>query len=215
MVIRTCENISQGTEITLPYTTGETYLSRANHLSGILLDPCDCILCTSDRADGRDACRKREALAEEFQSYKLKHLGNTDSDIPSRKVTEAHVQSIKETYRSNQTVLRPSLFRASVDDMQATKQEAVNTKRLDLTKLSIQKGFRALEVAGYTGLDTSLTGGGASRLALPVSKDCIGGCLINVDTCILLMAYISSSFVTLSETKHAERWFRAAWWGKY
>jgi hypothetical protein len=85
----------------------------------------------------------------------------------------------------------------------------------DLLKSSIRMGFEALKAAGFTGIDTKLTGTTRSRRALPISKECLATCLLDINICIILMACLSASFLALSEIGRAESWFRAAWWGKY
>jgi hypothetical protein len=98
--------------------------------------------------------------------------------------------------------------------MQSLEFEANRREQLDIMKQAIQHGFKALEIAGFTGVDATLAGRKVSRRTLPLSKECLATCSVNIDTCALIMAHISASFVTLSQTVRAERWLRAAWWGE-
>jgi hypothetical protein len=94
----------------------------------------------------------------------------------------------------------------------------LNTKERnspDFLKSSIRMGFKALTAAGFTGIDTKLTGTMLSSRVLPMSKECLASCLADIDICAVLMAWLSASFLALSEIDRAERWFRAAWWGNY
>jgi hypothetical protein len=132
----------------------------------------------------------------------------------ARKTAEAQAERVESTYRSAQHIPRPPLFFAYFHAMQAAKRDAERSHRLDLMKLSIQHGFKSLNAAGFTGIDTSLTGRKQQRRrVLPFSKDSLAHCAIDINVCILLMAHLSALFVAFSETILAERWFRGAWWG--
>jgi hypothetical protein len=98
--------------------------------------------------------------------------------------------------------------------MNSFKLESNRQNRLDLMKKSVQQGFKALEAAGFVGVDTTLAGGKLSRRALPLSKESLPTALVNIDVCIFIMAYLSDAFVALSQMIRAERWLRAAWWGE-
>ncbi|KIM83617.1 hypothetical protein PILCRDRAFT_431027 [Piloderma croceum F 1598] len=212
MVIRARETIPRGSKITLAYTLGDTYVARDEKLKSILQAKCDCALCSSDRADGEEACRRREQLVEELLAVKRESNERKGTVMVEHTVIEAHVQSLASTYRSNCKLPRPALYRAHSDAMQSLELEASRKNRLDLLRLSIQQGFKALEAAGFIGIDSTLVGGKASRHALPLSKERLATCSVDIDTCALLMAHLSTSFVGLSQVIRAERWLRAAWW---
>lgn len=214
MVIRARETITRGSEITLAYTSGDTYVAREKNLESILQAKCDCALCSSDRADGEEACRRREELVEELLAIKQESIERKGTAMVDRTVIEAHVQSLASTYRSNCNLPRPTLYRALADAMQSLEMEANRKNRLDLLRLSVQQGFKALKAAGFTGIDTTLAGGKSSSHTLPLSKERLATCLVDIDTCALLMAHLSASFDALSQVIRAERWLRAAWWGE-
>ena len=211
MVIRARETIPRGREITLPYASENTYIEREKSLSAIE-GPCDCTLCELDRGDGEDARKLRETLIEKRRAAKLEALQRTGSFLNTRAAQE-HARNIESTYTSNQTIARRPLFYAYQDVMQSIDHEA-NRENLDLLIISIQYGFKALTAAGFTGIDKALTGGKRSRRTLPLSKKCLATCLVDIDSCALLMAHLSASFVLRYEDILAERWFRAAWWGE-
>ena len=52
MVIRRLYVILPGTEITLPYFAGMTWISREKDLTGIIEGPCHCVMCVSERCRG-------------------------------------------------------------------------------------------------------------------------------------------------------------------
>ena len=214
MVIRARERIPRGTEITLSYASDITYIERGEKLKSLLLGPCDCALCVSDRADGDDACRRRKKLAEERQAAKLDTIRRMGKSIADSMAAQAHVQSMASTYRSNYGLPRPPLFHAYFDAMQASGFEANRNVRFDLMKQSIKQGVRALEAAGFTEIDATLAGGKLSRRTLPLSKEYLATSSVDIDVCILIMAHVSASFTSLSQSIRAERWLRAAWWGE-
>ena len=97
--------------------------------------------------------------------------------------------------------------------MKVTGRDAEHN--LDLKKLAIQQGFKALNAAGFTKIDTSLTGDKQEhRRVLPFSKDTLPHDVIGIDNCVELMGQLSALFVDLSQTILAERWFRGAWWSE-
>ena len=211
MIIRARETIPCGREITLPYVLGDTCITREKNLSATLQGRCDCVLCDSDRGDGGKACQLRETLIQKRRAAKLETLRKTGSSL-DRKAAEAHAQRMESTYRSSQTLSRPPLFDPYADIMQSIEHEANRQDQVDLLTLSIQQGFKALTAAGFAGIDTALTGK-RSRHTLPLSKECLATCSVDIDVSILLMAHLSASFLQRSEVILAERWFRAAWWG--
>jgi hypothetical protein len=214
MVIRAREKIPQGIEITLPYVSGSTYTKRKQNLATFLQGACDCPLCVSERADGDEACRRRDQLIEERAAIKRDNIQHRGTSLNDPKAAETHAQILASTYRANHNLPRQPLFMAYFDAMQSLEREANRRERLDLMKRSVQYGFKALEVAGFTGIDTTLGGGKPSHRALPLSKERLATCSVQIDTCALLMAHLSASFVCLSQIPRAERWLRAAWWGE-
>jgi hypothetical protein len=206
MVIRARETISQGSEITLSYVIGiREHRSEDNHLKAALQRPCDCVMHTSDRADGEAVLRKREILVKDICTKVAKS---------QREDAEALLEKLESTYRLPQHVPRPLLFYSYSAVMAATQLHARRSHSLELHKLSIGHAFKALKAAGFIMLDTSLNGDKEHRHILPVGKDCIGAWAVGHDACILIMIKISASFISLSEMTCAERWLRAAWWGK-
>jgi hypothetical protein len=90
-----------------------------------------------------------------------------------REAAEAQAERVASTYRSPQDhIPRPSLFTAYFHAMKVTGRDAERSHNLDLKKLAIQQGFKALNAAGFTKIDTSLTGDKQEhRRVLPFSKD--------------------------------------------
>jgi hypothetical protein len=165
-------------------------------------------MCVSDRNDGKALCEERQTLIKGTRAHMQQ------SAFPDRKVAEAQAERLALTYHSPYHLPRPPLFYTCFVAMQAIERDANRSHRPDLVKGSIQQGFEALDAAGFTGIDTSLTGGKKHRRrVLPFSKDSLAHCAVDINACILLMTRLSASFTTLSETICAERWFRGAWWG--
>ena len=201
MVIRAREAILPGTEITIPYNYETTWIEREKHLTPLIGEPCDCVLCISERTDGEDAYRLRQELVDD-----MKITGLAGS------AAQACIKALISTYRSDQGLPRAPLFNAY---MYAMGPMDCDAKRPTLLESSIRMGFKALEAAGFASIDTKLTGTKPSKRVLPISKECLATCLLDITACIILMARLSASFLALSEIGLAERWFRAAWWGKY
>jgi hypothetical protein len=164
----------------MPYTE-QPQLS----MESILQAKCDCALCSSDRADGKEACRRREQLVEELLAIKRDSNERKRTVMVNRTVVEAHVQSLASTYSSNRNRPRPALYRAHSDAMQSLELEA---NRLDVLRLSVQQGFKALEAAGFTGIDSTLVGGKSSRYTLPLSKERLATCSVNIILCCLVLS---------------------------
>jgi len=215
MVIRARETILAGTQITIPYDYELTWVSRARNLTPIIGGPCDCVMCVSERADGENAYRLRQKLIEDTETARLDNGRSAGSTIFDIKLEQAHTKRLVSTYRTDQGLPRAPLFTAYLYTMQSMDQDATELNRPDLLKHSIRMGFEALKAAGFTNIDTKLTGNTLSSRVLPVSKECVATCLVDINTCIVLMAHLSASFLALSEIGCAESWFRAAWWGKY
>lgn len=214
MIIRARDKIPRGTEITLPYTAGSSYIKREERLGPILQRPCDCALCVADRADGQEACQWRDKLIEQREVTKRDDIQKRGSMLTNSKSAEAYAETLESTYRSNHGLPRPPLFLAYSEAMQSIEFKANQRGPLDLMKRSIQYGFKALEAAGFSSIDTTLAGGKPSRRKLPLSKERLATCSVNIDSCALIMIHMSASFVALSQMIRAERWLRAAWWGE-
>jgi hypothetical protein len=208
IVIRARQMIPQGEEVTISYAPGEgTEIERKKKLESIIETQCDCPLCSADRTDGEAACQKRQRLLDEMSKKRIK-----TSTLVS---AENNVQTITSTYCSEQSIPRPPLFQAYFFAMQVAEHNANKLGKSDLMAKSIQLGMKALEAAGFTGIDKRMTTQRKQlRLKLPLSKICLAAAGVNSDVCSLLMIHIAASFLMLSEAVCAERWFRAAWWGK-
>jgi hypothetical protein len=215
MVIRARETILPGTEITIPYNSGMKLISREKDLTPIIGGPCDCVMCVSERADGENAYALREKLIEDMRNARLDNGRSAGSAIVDTRLEQAHTKSLISTYRSDQGLPRAPLFAAYLHTMQSMYQDAMELNRPHLLKSSIRMGFKALKAAGFTNIDTKLTGTTLSSRVLPVSKECLATCLVDINTCTVLMARLSASFLELSEIGCAKSWFRVAWWGKY
>jgi hypothetical protein len=210
MVIRARQTVLEGEEVTLPYTLGHTYIDREKALAPIIEMQCDCTFCAADRADGKIACRQRKTLIDEMNATK-KGLHRSTMSNPG---LEDHVGKLMCTYHSKQSVPRPPLFVAYFDVMQVTERDGNRQGRVDLISKSVQFGMKALEAAGFTGIDTRMKGRKALRRKLPLSKNCLAAAVVNSDVCSVIMVHMAASFLMLSEADCAERWFRAAWWGE-
>lgn len=212
MVIRARETILPGTEITLSYSSEMTWILREKPLVSIIGGPCDCVMCVSERADGEDAYRLRQKLIEDMRIARSDNKRRAGSTIFDFKLEQAHTKRLVSTYRSDQGLPRVPVFAAYFHTMQSMDLNTKERNGPDFLKSSIRMGFKALTAAGFTGIDTKLTGTMLSSRVLPVSKECLATCLAVIDICAVLMAWMSASFLALSEVDRAERWFRAAWW---
>ena len=136
--------------------------------------------------------------------------------VTTEEAAEAQAERVALTYRSPQDhIPRPSIFIAYFCAMKVTARDAKKSHNLDLKKLGVQQGFKALNAAGFTEVDTSLAGDKQElRQVLPFSKDTLPHAAIEVDKCVELMGQLSALFVDLSQTILAARWFRGAWWSE-
>ena len=64
MIVRAAEPIASGTEITIPYTVEESYVTRQSILQKHIREHCACWLCEEDRRDGDERLRRRHELNE-------------------------------------------------------------------------------------------------------------------------------------------------------
>ena len=215
MVIRARETILPGTEITLPYHSGKTWISREKYLAPIIEGPCECVMCVSERADGENAYRLRQKLIDDMRAARLDNEQSTGSTVVNLKLAQAHTKGLVSTYQSDQGLPRAPLFSAYLHTMQSMDRDREMLNHPNRLKSFIRTGFKALKAAGFTGIDTKLTGTTLSSCVLPVSKECLATCLADIDACTVLMARLSECFLALSEIGCAQSWFRAAWWGNY
>ena len=131
-----------GTEITIPYEYTTTWISREKVLTLIIGGPCDCVMCISERADGEDSYGLWQMLIEDMEIARL--------------AEQVHIKRLVSTYRSDQSLPQAPLFAPYFYAMQSMDRGAKNHP--DLLKSSIRMGFEALKAAGFTGIDTKLTG---------------------------------------------------------
>ena len=137
--------------------------------------------------------------------------GKLDNDPKSE---ERCTQILASTYCSNSYLPHLLLFDAYLGVMTSFISDTNWQNWLDLMKKLVQQGFKALEAAGFIGVDTTLAGGKLSCCAPPLSKESLPTALVNINVCIFIMAYLSDSFIALSQMIRAERWLHEAWWGE-
>jgi hypothetical protein len=127
----------------------------------------------SERADGENAYGLRQKLMEDTRTARLNNGQSAGSAIFDTKLEQAHTEGLVSTYRSDQGLPRAPLFAAYMYTMQSMDRDAKELNRPDLLRSSIHMGFKAFKAAGFTSIDTKLTGTTLSSRVLPVSKECI------------------------------------------
>jgi hypothetical protein len=216
--IRARQTILEGEEVTLPYKLGNTtYIERDKDLRAIIEMQCDCPLCTSDHADGDSTCRKRRSLVEERWAAKEDLQKSTGSAMSSWALAQDHVQKLLATYHSTQSVPHPILCFAYFDLMQVTERDGqrqlARGGKSNLIRKSIQIDMEVFKAIGFTEIDTTMEGRHSEWCKFPLSKNCLATA-VHSDIYSVTMVHMAASFLSLQESICAERWFRAAWWGK-
>jgi hypothetical protein len=115
LVIRSTRDISKGAEITLAFAVGSTHELRKEDLQAFLPNTCDCSLCEEERADGSDACRKREDLVQQLYANYQREATSLPND---KTVVESQIQQLTATFApSSHPRVRPALFEPHIRAM--------------------------------------------------------------------------------------------------
>ena len=209
MVIRAIANINKGDEITLAYTNESTAFTRKIKLDSYHFK-CTCWLCEEDRADGEEACKRRDEL--------VKNITDPDeADAQASHVSIKHLESlirlVSDTYTSTRGPVRPALALLHHRLAQQLGERAEHNPRL-YHQVIIEE-IKALEAAGLRVIDKDTRGPARQpRTSLPINT-ARGPVGLGAQFCILQMIVIVHSLVRLHDLLRAERWLRAAWWREF
>ena len=113
MVMRANEDISCGTELTVAYAGGGNHLTRGQSLARYLgHQKCDCKYCTLDKADGDEACQKREKILSDHTDAKealIRRGVSSSSSSLEASLTDC-IKDVENTYGPGRGTLRPDTF---------------------------------------------------------------------------------------------------------
>ena len=218
MVIRAKSKISQGEEITLLYTTGDTASVRQKCLSRYNFT-CICPMCEDDRADGEDACGRREELVRSFESLEPANVTAVPTTVAYRRninTLESLIKQVSETYTSSHRVaVRLPLMRLHNRLSHEHYMQAIQHDH-QLYHRAIAEEMKAIEATGVPVIDKSTMGhifSSRQRSTLPI-KTTRGPTSGEEEACVKMMLMIVKSFLALGDHSRAERWLRTAWWGQ-
>jgi len=200
MVARAATDLNEGEELTWPYATQNTYLTRQSALKQYMIS-CDCWLCHADRKDGDSACRQRETLLSKFTTS----LVSRNTSMP--KVAQAFLGDVEATYAATRGPVRP----ASAKAHHALAIGLVFNMKKDSSSLvdSIRENMAALEALGVSVIDKSIIGHPQAS-SLPISKKY--DVMVGQEHRVKYALVISTGFWTMKDSVRAERWLRAAFW---
>ncbi|OBZ76504.1 hypothetical protein A0H81_03839 [Grifola frondosa] len=196
MVIRATEHISAGTEITLPYAGGYSYVERHSTLKHFMLSGCDCWLCKEckeDLKDGKAAIQRRHELYTKLlkgPKYSLAELRTLE-------------QQIAKTYSSSRGPVRP--ITSKVQHAIASKLIALDSP--STLREGIKEELKALKGFGYK-LHAS-----SSASDLPIAMDRLPS-MTDFYMAACIMICLSHLFLRLDDDRNAAGWLKAAVWGE-
>ncbi|KAF8308418.1 hypothetical protein DL93DRAFT_2063996 [Clavulina sp. PMI_390] len=216
LVIRALNDITKGMEITVPYVTAISVTQRTKFLLALLEGrPCDCSLCVADRADNVRAPGKRDALYSDL--VQNSNFGSIDAGR-AEKMIDQHIKEIASTYSADRTLRfeQSMLHIAAYQNLQRlSSSPAIGTNADSAITRAIKHGFEALSTAGFCDVDTGIGNGlNETRKKLPLSQTAVCPKTVEPEVHIGAMLYLSHMFIKLGNIVRAERWLRAAWWGK-
>lgn len=211
MVIRANEPIARGCEITIPYVSTVSNPERADKLKRILENrACDCLLCAEDREDGIDACRERSRIINQW--FRDGRARLAAAGPKGRKIIDGVLAKLDATYQPKRTI-RTEQFYVHGDAIDFYQSVGSLTRKPEYHIQAIEHGFRALQRAGLTGIDTSTKQASENGLSeMPISTQKLGSPMVDPNLIILTMVHISQSFTCIGDMVHARRWHTASQW---
>ena len=202
LAVRAVARIRAGTEITIPYVEPERpYAERTDALKRFLGDtPCACALCEMDRADGEEALRRRELVA----------------DLPATALFEEPLESLEgweadlnATYASERGVLRPALARV-LHSLGEKLRKSARTRRD-----ALEANMRGLASQGFVMTDPQWGPSAAAQMKrkrkdeLPVDVDDLSMC-VDVERAAVAMLRVVQHYRAKDNLVQAKRWLKAA-----
>ncbi|KAG8909175.1 hypothetical protein FRC01_007094 [Tulasnella sp. 417] len=139
MVIRAMRDIPKGSEVFIGYRSGdESFIDREEKLRHYF-DKCTCDMCALDRADGKAACKKRNALEGKISSW--------DTVAKARQ----GIQNLQQTYKKKRSHQDSTMTRAFLHLARVQKKEG------DVMGF-FHSAMAVLQQAGFVITDKSVKG---------------------------------------------------------
>ncbi|KAI1796166.1 hypothetical protein LXA43DRAFT_656004 [Ganoderma leucocontextum] len=194
MIVRAAEPISAGTEITIPYTVEESYVTRQSILKKHMLEHCTCWLCEEDRKDGDERLQRRHQLNEMVNSRKLV--------TASLKDVQQFEKDVRETFSPTRGPIRP--LSALALHVLAEKLRASGNPRL--LRESLQQDMKALRCLGFDVAEGTL-----DQNELPIGTARIPTVTSFFEPCGMMFR-IACTYLNLRDQTNAVPWLKAALW---
>ncbi|KAM5535476.1 hypothetical protein V8D89_010813 [Ganoderma adspersum] len=194
MIVRAAEPIAPGTEITIPYTVEESYVTRQGILKKHMQEHCTCWLCEEDRKDGDERLQRRHELNEMANSRKLTSA--------SLKDVQKFEKDVRETFAPTRGPIRP--LSALALHVLAEKLRASGNPRL--LRESLQEDMKALRCLGF-----DVAEGTVGQNELPIGTDRIPTVTSFLEPCSMMFR-IACTYLNLREQANAVPWLKAAVW---
>lgn len=207
LVIRATQALKAGEEVTMPYTSGDSYLDRSTRLKKHIVI-CDCWLCAQERLDGEERCRERKRLVDAAQA---KLLASPDRPIPEAR---AFVKALAATYRPETAhEIKPSMMIAYGQLAYALGLKAL--RQPSMYGEVAEAHMQVLESAGIVVTDKTVRGSipSLSRKYLPIATTRVVA--VNRHETVMSAVMISASFCSMDDLQRARRWLKAAKWREF
>ena len=196
MIVRAAEPIAPGTEITIPYTVEESYVTRQSILEKHMQEHCTCWLCDEDRRDGDERLQRRHELNEMVNSRKLTSA--------SLKDVQKFEKDVRGTFAPTRGPIRP--LSALALHVLAERLRASGNPRL--LRESLQEDMKALRCLGF-----DVTEGTLGQNELPIGTDRIPTVTNFLEPCSMMFR-IACTYLNLREQANAVPWLKSAMWCK-
>ncbi len=196
MIVRAAEPIPSGTEITIPYTVEESYITRQSILKKHMFEHCRCWLCEEDRKDGDERLQRRHRLNEMVSSRRLTSA--------SLKEVQEFEKDVRETFAPTRGSIRP--LSALALHVLAQKLRASGNPRL--LRESLHEDMKALLCLGFDVVEGTL-----GQNELPIGTDRIPTVTSFLEPCGMMFC-IACTYLNLREQANAVPWLKAALWRK-
>jgi SET domain len=210
MVIRANQDIRCGTELTTAYAGGGNHLTRGQSLTRLLgHELCDCKLCTLDRADGDEACRKREEILLEHGRTKefLDRSKVPVSSVIFENNYRCHIDAIENTYAPERGYLRPATFLLHLALAQTYMERAAENYDISLYDNARMSIFAGLAAVGVVRKQT-LIGNGTY---IPIASDNLP-CTGAHEDAVICMVQVAMTYHCQGKRLEAQEWVRAVNW---
>lgn len=210
IVMRANQDIRCGTELTTAYAGGGNHLTRAQSLTRLIgHEMCDCKLCTLDRADGDQACRKREEIFSEHERIKefLDRSKAPLSSVVFENHYKSHISAIENTYAPKRGCLRPATFFLHLALAQTYMERAAENHDVSLYDNARMSIFAGLAAVGVVRKRT-LIGNGTY---IPIASDNLP-CTGAHEDAMICMVQVAMTYHCQGKRLGAQEWVRAVNW---